>query len=349
MKKMTLADKMAQKSFYGDTIQKSWQAHMQMFGPILEPAFVENYQCRVHLCAALNFISNRDLEKGLKKLQLIQDKLETDADRAAWLFFMGLCFDMAGVQDAMLSFYREAGQYGHRFYLPYLKVAKVAHMGGVYDLAEENFAAAIDCLRDGTLDEQGRMMLASAYSNYASTLTMMHRFEEAFAMLAESEKLMPMFPGRSGTYAVLCAAAGDDARSAASLEQLAREAPAMFSDVKKAVDDIHSGTHPHFFPRNLADEAVAAFWAWFAEREEALRGYVAAQNYDELFAVVQPRLREVLPFLERDPEFALQPTETGVMVSLADAYMVSLTEGYEKLIAACPEELGAFWRFEIVH
>ena len=70
MGKLSLAEKLAKKSFESDAIQKSWQVHLQMFGPILEPAFAGSYQARVHLTAALNHISTRDLKAGL--VQYIQ-------------------------------------------------------------------------------------------------------------------------------------------------------------------------------------------------------------------------------------------------------------------------------------
>ena len=44
MKKETLAEKFARKSFESASFQKNWQIHMQAFGPILEPAFSENFQ-----------------------------------------------------------------------------------------------------------------------------------------------------------------------------------------------------------------------------------------------------------------------------------------------------------------
>ena len=37
MKKETLADKLARKSFESKKIQESWQVHFQAFGPILKP------------------------------------------------------------------------------------------------------------------------------------------------------------------------------------------------------------------------------------------------------------------------------------------------------------------------
>ena len=81
MKKETFAEKLARKSFESAGVQRSWKVHVQAFGPILEPAFAEDFQTRIHLINALNHISNRDLKTGLKKLQLIEKACETDADR----------------------------------------------------------------------------------------------------------------------------------------------------------------------------------------------------------------------------------------------------------------------------
>lgn len=69
MRKETLADKMARKSFESSKIQQSWQIHLQAFRPILEPAFADSYQAKIHLTAALNHISNHNLAKGMSKLK----------------------------------------------------------------------------------------------------------------------------------------------------------------------------------------------------------------------------------------------------------------------------------------
>ena len=78
MKKETLADKIAKKTFLSADFQKQWAIHMGAFGPILGPAFAEDYQSRIHLTAALNHISRRDVRSGLKKLQQLQEKCETN-------------------------------------------------------------------------------------------------------------------------------------------------------------------------------------------------------------------------------------------------------------------------------
>ena len=48
-----------------ENFQKSWDTHMEAFGPILGPAFMQNFEARVHLTAALNSLS-----KGKQKLFL---------------------------------------------------------------------------------------------------------------------------------------------------------------------------------------------------------------------------------------------------------------------------------------
>ena len=47
-----------------EKIKMNWEVHRQAFGPILEPAFQENQEVRLKLCAALNYISRREVKKG---------------------------------------------------------------------------------------------------------------------------------------------------------------------------------------------------------------------------------------------------------------------------------------------
>ena len=209
MRKMTIADKLAKKSFDSPKFQQSWAVHMHSFGPILEPAFEENYPAKVHLTAALNLISSRQLAQGFDKLKQLQKFCETDADKTAFLFFMGVCFEMMGDQENMMDFYCAANEYGHSFYLPYIKVGKSYLSDHAYAPACENFRAAIDCFTAAGLDDQDRRILGSAYTNLATCLLMMHRYDEAQAALTTSRDLCPEAPGRSAVEAPLYALQGD--------------------------------------------------------------------------------------------------------------------------------------------
>lgn len=346
MKKETFVDKLARKSFESAAIQKSWQAHMQAFGQILEPAFVDDYQTRLDLTAALNFISNRELKKGLKKLQLIENVCSTDEDKAAWLFCMGLCLEMANIKEDMIAYYQEAGEYGHRFYLPYLKIAKEAHNDAVFEIAEENYRKAIQCLREDKLDEQKRIILGSAYTNYASCLTMMHRYEEAEEALKKSKEILPEQKGRAATEAILKAAKGDAEKAYYFTDIIATQIPVSYEVTKKMVNDILEKKHPHFNWITLPEGRVEAFWDWFVSNEVSLLKKLEMEDYDTVFQMIQPKLKEVFSFMERDLEFGIEPREGFYQITFADFFMVSLEQGYKELIEAVPKSLTKHWGFD---
>ena len=90
--KKTLADKMAEKAFENPNVQKSWQTHLQAFGPILENVFQEDIKSRIHLINALNHLSRQELKKAYKLMQDLEKVCSTDYDKTAWYFFMALIF-----------------------------------------------------------------------------------------------------------------------------------------------------------------------------------------------------------------------------------------------------------------
>ncbi len=349
MKKETFAEKFARKSFESAAVQKSWQVHTQAFGPILEPAFVENYQARIHLANALNHISKRDLKVGIQKLRLIEKDCESDADKAAWLFCMGLCMEMAGMKEEMVSFYQNAGKFGHRFYLPYLKIAKAAHNDAVFEVAEENYENAIRCLNEGEDVAQKQMILGSVYTNYASCLTMMHRYEEAEKALQHSCEILPRLQGRAASEAILAAAKGETERARSIVAQIKEQEPTVFSMTSKMVNEILEKKHPHFSPVAIKDGWEAEFWAWFAENEEEFLKNLDAEDYASVFAAVQPKLKQMFSFMERDPELAFEKAENGYRMIFADFFMVSLAESYRKLIEAMPSSIAEKWSLKTVH
>lgn len=347
MKKETFAEKLAKKSFESAAIQKSWQTHIQAFGPILEPAFVDNYKARIDLTAALNFISNREFKKGLEKLQLIKDVCSTDEDKAAWFFCMGLCLEMANIKEDMIAYYQQAGEYGHKFYLPYLKIAKTAHNDAVFEVAEENYIKAIQCLRDDKMNEQKRSILGSAYTNYASCLTMMHRYDEASEALKKSTEILPEQKGRAATEAILQAAIGNAEKANYYTDIIAVEMPAFYEHTKKMVNEILEKKHPHFSLAALTEGSMEAFWDWFVANEMVLLKKLETQDYDAVFQMLQPKLKEVFPFIKRDLEFGIEPREDFYQITFADFFVVSLEHGYKELIKAAPKSLAEHWKFDI--
>ena len=345
----TIADKLAEKTFHSATFQKSWNVHMQAFGPILQPAFENNYQAKVHLCAALNFMSNRNAKKGYDKLQSMEDECITDADKAAWLFFVGLCCEMSGMNDDMLMCYQQAAEFGHHFYLPYLKVAKVAHNDAVFEMAEENYLLAIRCLNEMQADEQMNTILASAYTNLASCLTMMHRYQDAEEMLEESKKVLPQQTGRKATEAILYAAMREDEKVMAALEELKQQIPMVYATTKEMTDKIMGDLHPHFSTMDTDTDKLNDFWKWFTENEDDIKLNLKNENFNVIFEMIQKKLKEVFCFMERDLEMGLEPDANGCKILFSDFYVIALRHGYKELLKVCPEQLKSYWMFEIVH
>ena len=349
MKKETIADKLAKKTFYSDAFQQSWDVHMQMFKPILEPAFQEDYQTKVHLAAALNHISRREIKKGFEKLKKIEKQCKTEADTIAWLTFMGVCFDMAAMKEEMLAFYQEANAYGHDFYLPYMKVAKKAYEDNVFEVAEENYRNAIKCLEKNMLAPQYRIYLASSYSSLATCLIMMHRKEEAEELLDISKKMLPEQSGREVIEVVLRALEGKTEESEALMQVIEKNYSQAADEVGKVVDKIYKKSHSQFFEIEIEEENIKEFWEWFEESQARLIQYIKKEQLDLFFQNMQPKLGEVFPFMEIDLELAIEQIESGYQITFADFYMKALMSGYEKLIRECPEEVKKIWTFQVVH
>ena len=277
MKKETIAMKLAKKSFESDAIQKSWKMHVQVFGKILEPAFIDDYQTRIHLTNALNHISNRKVKEGFKKLELVEKACVTDEDYTAYVFCMGLGFEMANMVEEMVACYQKTAEYGHDFYWTYLKVAKAAYNDGVYDVAKENFEQAINCLEKDNIEQQ-KVILGSAYTNYASCLTMMHCYDEAENALHHSYDILPVQQGRKTIEAILEAAKGNNDKVDLILEKIKQEETFLYDATIKTVNDIVTKQHPHFFSINIPDENIKGFWDWFVINEEKLFNYLKMKN-----------------------------------------------------------------------
>ena len=224
---------------------QSWETHRQAFGPILEPAFAENPQVRIPLVAALNHISRREVRKGLELLREIQRFCVYDEDKAAWAFFVGLAFEMAGGKEQMLKWYAEAGNYGHRFHFPYLKLAKAEHEAAQFEKARMHYETAIECLLEASEEYRDESILGASYVNLASCLTMLYRYREAEAAWQRAQSY-PLKPGAPATAAILYAAMGNAEKTAEYIGHLKQKYPIWLEHVQTMTEQILSGTHPHF-------------------------------------------------------------------------------------------------------
>lgn len=231
-----------------NALRYNWEVHRQAFGPILEPAFVENPQVRVSLIAALNHISRREIKQGMKILKQIRKYCIYDEDKAAWTFFVGVGFEMAGAREEMLKWYAEAGTYNHRFYLPYLKLAKAAHNDGRYQEAREYYETAIECLLEMSENDKDEVILGAAYTNLTACLTLMYCYRDAASAWKKAEQY-PLPPGAESVAAILFAAMKDPEKTAYYTEMVREKCPMFLKHTQDTTRQILDGTHPHFVGR----------------------------------------------------------------------------------------------------
>lgn len=349
MAKESLANKMARKAFYRNDVQQSWKVHMQAFGPILKPAFAENYQAKIHVTAALNHISKGSLPQALPKMQMLQNFCETDADKALLLFIFGLYCECAGNQEQMVAYYDAANRIGHKFCLPYLKVAKFCLGAADYAPAEENFRKAIDCFDAAALSDADRIVLGSAWANLGSCLTMLHRYEEARTALNNSAALCPDAPGRAAAEAVLYALDGDEMQVAACIATLEAHTPDAVESVRQSTAKILSKADPLFFTVPVDAEKIDAFWNWFASYEAELKNLLDGEKYEDGLTPVAKELLTAFPFLENIPNVGLGKNDKGYVLELKDYYAVGIVAAYERLTESCPADIKARWQFAIAH
>lgn len=228
-------------------LRQSWETHRQAFGPILEPAFAENPQVRILLINALNHISRRNTRRGMELLKELHPHCIYDEDRAAWAFFVGLCFEMSGARKQMLEWYEKAGQIGHRFYLPYLKLARAYHLEAQFEKARGYYETGIHCLLEMPEAERDEIILASAHVNLTSCLTMLHQYEEAERVWNRAQRY-PLQPGADATAAILYAAMGNGDKTAEHIQKLKETYPAWLEQTQEMTREILDGIHPAFPP-----------------------------------------------------------------------------------------------------
>lgn len=351
---MGVKDKMAKSAFQSQAVQKSWETHINAFGPILENAFKNNEEALVHLVAALNTISNRNFDVAVKELNRVRKYCKTPEDEAAWHFCVGLYAEMAGDTIQMIAHYGKANEQNHSFYLPYYKMATYYLSTYDYEKAKENYDKVIQCLQ-GELSEREATILKSAYTNKASCLMMMQFYEEALECLQKAKEFGGETPGILAIEAGLYALFGEKERIKGRLNLLKFMHPLGYQKVEESVYKILERKDPKFFVVPIEQEQIDAFWGWFLEYEEQLREKLDAQEHEAVTEAISEQLLLAFPFVEETPcvDFEENDENEGneekYVIILKDMYVVAIMHAYKMLLEACPNEILNRWKFKVIH
>lgn len=345
-----LAEMIAKKAFQSPQFQQSWQVHMQAFAPILEPAYAGSYSARVHITNILNKISRGDADGARDVMNTLVRSCgcESNADKALLCFMQGLCHEISGDKMAMFSLYTQAGYHGHRFYLPHLKCAKFAHESSQLDIALTEYFKAIALLREMPEGPSRTMLLGGTLTNAASCMTYMHRYADASALLNEARAMN--VPRMAAVEAVLHAATGKGSDMEDCLAALTNDPE--HEHICTHARNILAGRDPHFTAQPVDEEAIAAFWQWFEDKEGSLLALYEQRDEelpDEFLTHMTGHLLPCFPFEHHPLEIAAHEDDKTPALYFIDGYNLSVSEGYVKLFAACPADIAARWTFTVEH
>lgn len=335
--KNKMMEKMAKKAFESAAFQKSWKVHAKAFSPLLDTAFEHSYIARVHLTDALNHMSRKELTPALEKLKGLQEACQTDADHAAWFFFVGYCCEMIGRHYDMCTFYRRANAYNHGYYLPYLKVAKAAYDDKMYQIAAGQYAIAAELL-EKRKEKECALALAAAYMGCAACHIMMHNMQEADSFLQRSKETMPDLPGRPAVAAVFHAVWQETEKANEMLEKAQQEGK-ISPETESMVADILKGTHPHFYAQPVDEKRFPLFWKWMKEQRETIVRMMQDDREEEVFRMMSPQILSMFPVGMEEADFGVSVDEHGLNVFFCHGFSRTQEKGYEALLEACPEEL----------
>lgn len=346
-KPAALAEMIARKAFNAPQFQQSWQAHMQVFEPILSPAYADCYTAKVHLTNILNKISRRDIDGAQSVMETLVRSCgcDTPEEKALLCFLKGLCCEVSGNMMAMFSQYTQAGDYGHSFYLPHLKSARFAHDSGQLDVALTEYCKALPLIRKMPESPMRTKLLGSTLTNTASCLTYMHLYEDAAALLDEART---MDVARiEAVEAVLLAAIGQRAETEARLAALVDDPE--YEHICTHVRSILDKHDPHFHAQPMNEEAITAFWKWFSDNEQqmlALYNQRDEQLPEEFVQLLDAHLAPCFPFEHPPMEYGTSEDEGPAEIFFfTGSFHRSLNAGCMTVIEACPADIASRWVF----
>lgn len=345
-----LAEVIAKKAFNVPKFQQSWQVHVQAFGPILEPAYADCYTAKVHLTNILNKISVGDVNDARSVMDTLIKSCgcDTNEEKALMAFLQGLCCEVAGDKMRMFAMYTQAGYFKHRFYLPHLKCAKFAHEASQLDIALAEYGKALPLVRELPEGPARTKLLGGALTNTASCLTYMHRYQDAEALLKEAHQCGPV--ARIETVeAVLFAATDREEEMEARLTALADANDPDYDHILDLVTKVINGQDPHFTPLPVNEEAIAAFWQWFAEDEAHLLTLYNERDEElpeEFVSLVCEHLEPCFPFEHPPVELGFtEDDDLPELVFFTNSFNRSVNAGYGAIIEACPADIASRWTF----
>lgn len=332
----------------------SWYVHSRMFGDIMEPAFKDDLASRLELVSALNLMTRGKCLSCTKKLGGLIDHCQTDADLAAWHFFMGACCEKSGLSDMAIVHYSESTKYDPAFYMVYLRLAKCLHIKKRYEAALNAYIKALDeVLSRPEKDEIPAMskeaLLGSIHANAANCLLMMRRYDDAEFELYEADWYDCDDPMMYLTWATVYAATGRKAQAREQMSRLRDESPELEAASALKVREVIEQKNSRFALRSIPTEKLKRFWDWFSENEPTMHLLAVGTGSRMAFDRAYEQMCLVFDFGVEKPGMIFENDGEKSQLSFYDNYNLTFEIWLEKLVDMAPKSLKQRWDFYSTH
>lgn len=348
------ADFILRSKRISEGFESAWSMHCRMFGDIMEPAFENDRASRLELVGALNLISGGKYTAGAKKLDRLFDACRSDADFAACNFFMGVCWEKAGLTDMAIVFYGESAKLEPKFYMVYLMLAKCLHARRHYEAAASAYFKTLDEIlsrprKDEIPAVREDALLGSVHGNLASCLIMMRRYDDAEFELYEARRYDYSPPQMLVTWATVYAATGRRAQAAEKMSELKKRAPELEAASALGIKEIAEQKNSHFSPRAIDAKKLERFWEWFCDNSERLKTLTFGSPPAEAMREVYEHVSDMFDILVEKPGFEFGRDGEKARLSFFDNYNLTFELWLSRLIETAPRRLRTDWSFYLIH
>lgn len=330
------------------TNYRKWRReHTRVFGDLYGGAFPKNKEARLCLTAALVNLCQRDFERALPKLEVLEQVCDTEGDERAICYFKGLTYELLGCVPEMEAYYERLRPLPSvpPFLLsfhPYYRTAKFAQRDSECSKAMHYYEKAMEFYYGVPLDERGTSNASYIIYDIATLCLYMHEYGECERFLKLSYQYdSSLNAQREYVKAVLCAVRGEASECDRLLEKMSS---GLKGHCQGMVSAVLEKRDPHYFAVEQDRSRYGNFWDSFSRDAKKIESMVDAGQREEACDLVSQKLTAALPFMMRSLACQIEGEGDLITVRCKNYRVKSLMAEHAALFAQKPEGLSR-WDF----
>lgn len=338
-------DELKKQALDSDNYKKWRKEHTKVFGKLFADAFSESEEAQICFTAALISISQRQFDKAMPKLDMLEGMILNERDEAAIYYFKGLNHEMLGNSELMEEYYEELKELSSipKFVLslhPYYRTAKFAQRDSECSKSMYYYRKALDFYRDVELDAHTASVASHIIYDIATLCLYMHEYDQCEHFLEFSYKYdKSKNAQRDYVKAILLALQG----KRAECEKLVSGLNLFLKGNCQAMTEaIFNGTDLHYCVVPQDRSQYGAFRRSFENDADDFRAMASDGRYSELERSISAMLTRAFGFMKRQLECRVEAVGETVVVKCKNYRVKTLIAEHKELFAMMPKELSGF-------